>query len=517
LIALTNKKVAMKKIFLLIALIINASFVCLPQDVTLDNTFGDNGIVVTPNARNIDKLITTSDGSIYAAGYYSPSSLVYKWVIAKYLPDGNLDESFGTDGLVHDINTSYESSFVYGLAIQPDNKILIAGHTSAGFNNGEKSASGYSSYITRIHENGDIDTSFGVNGTMSNIFDPLPSNINAIEFSSDDKIVIGAHSTDQSAVIKLNNDGSIYEEWANDGFVYFNEEDLILWGVEAGNDDSYFCYGLVPNGENAYGELISNVAVYKLLSDGSVDTSFGMNGCTEINIDDGYDNYHSLRRLEILDDNKLLLNRLPNTLIKLLPDGSLDPNFGENGVSQYVFPTYDFVVLESESIIVGGTKEISNDNAGYRVARFHKNGLIDSSFNDIGYFNIDISNDDDYMQSMAIQNDGKVLIAGMSELYGDANFAIARLLIQDNTDVSSMLACNADINIYPNPTSNAINFKISNNTKIFSVVFFDIAGSKIIETADIKEPLDLTQIESGVYLLQIETNQGRIVKRIIKK
>jgi uncharacterized delta-60 repeat protein len=93
-------------------------------DGTLDATFGGDGLVTTDFGIGIVSqafgVAVQADGKIVAAGVGG---------LARYLPDGTLDTTFGGDGIVIDFGGS-------GLVIQPDGRLVVAGAFSTTGNEG---------------------------------------------------------------------------------------------------------------------------------------------------------------------------------------------------------------------------------------------------------------------------------------------------------------------------------------------------------------------------------------------
>src|SRR5262249_32302943 len=100
-------------------------------DGTLDTSFGGTGIVTT--ASGSDTTVRTraiaiypnagtpNDGKIVAVGEGFPSAGGGTWVLARYNPDGSLDTTFGTAGIVQSNHTgNYVGAFA--VAIQSDGK-----------------------------------------------------------------------------------------------------------------------------------------------------------------------------------------------------------------------------------------------------------------------------------------------------------------------------------------------------------------------------------------------------------
>ena len=153
---------------------------------------------------------------------------------------------------------------------------------------------------------------------------------------------------------------------------------------------------------------------------GSLDNTFGISGKTIISLDTFTDQFNALA---IQSDQKILfagitLNGYTKSnfaLLRCKTNGSLDSTFGVEGkVSTFIEKgsQANSVAVQSDGkILVGG-----NSSWFINLARYHSNGNIDSSFGTKGIVITDVS---DYYgekcQSMAIQSDGKILIGGYGQ------------------------------------------------------------------------------------------------------
>jgi uncharacterized delta-60 repeat protein len=102
-------------------------------DGTLDTTFGTGGIVITPAVTDdiAFAVAIQPDGKIIAAGYSAAQN--YDFTSVRYNTNGTLDTTFGTGGIVAtSIGPGNDEDVAYGVAIQPDGKIIAAGYTYTG-------------------------------------------------------------------------------------------------------------------------------------------------------------------------------------------------------------------------------------------------------------------------------------------------------------------------------------------------------------------------------------------------
>ena len=103
-------------------------------DGSLDSAFGTNGIVTTEDVNaSAWAMGIQSDGKIVAAGRTYVSS-GYDFALIRYNPNGSLDTTFGTGGIVITPIGSY-TDYAMALSIQSDGKIVVAGTSLSGPSN----------------------------------------------------------------------------------------------------------------------------------------------------------------------------------------------------------------------------------------------------------------------------------------------------------------------------------------------------------------------------------------------
>jgi uncharacterized delta-60 repeat protein len=126
-------------------------------DGSLDNSFGNAGKVSTDFATQeqdrINDMVVQSDGKIIAVGETAPEyPYPWNWALARYNPDGTLDDTFGTGGKV----IQYWAGLYDGLdaiVLLPGGMFLVAG-----------TAESNKTVIARYHGNGTLDNTFGTDG-----------------------------------------------------------------------------------------------------------------------------------------------------------------------------------------------------------------------------------------------------------------------------------------------------------------------------------------------------------------
>jgi uncharacterized delta-60 repeat protein len=153
-------------------------------DGSLDSAFGVNGMVITPvnmTSPPVLDVVIQDDGKILAAGGLYTTHVT----LARYLPDGSPDPSFGVNGMsICPISSPASSN---ALALQKDGKIIASGHWSPG-----NQVLWYA--MSRMNTNGSVDTTFGVNGAVYTAIQGVHEVANAVSVQEDGKIVLAGCS-----------------------------------------------------------------------------------------------------------------------------------------------------------------------------------------------------------------------------------------------------------------------------------------------------------------------------------
>ncbi len=152
-------------------------------------TFGKAGVGSTDFSNGTDyalAVLVQPDGKILAGGLaYGPLSGSYEFALARYRPDGSLDETFATFGKKGLVTTDFFGDYdqILALALQPDGKILGAGHAKHPKRNFEFA-------LARYNPDGTRDTSFGYGGLLSTDFFGGPDGVHGLILQEDGKAVV---------------------------------------------------------------------------------------------------------------------------------------------------------------------------------------------------------------------------------------------------------------------------------------------------------------------------------------
>lgn len=128
------------------------------------------------------------------------------------------------------------------------------------------------------------------------------------------------------------------------------------------------------------------------------------------------------------------------TLAEPLAAGNVEPSFGGFGgndgkIETPGMSTRDIVLQPDGKIVVSG-----KDGADLIVRRYEANGQTDTGFGTGGEFRITLGTgspcNQEYSCGLALQPDGKILVAADSDLSGDEDFALIRLTHDGRLDAS---------------------------------------------------------------------------------
>jgi uncharacterized delta-60 repeat protein len=374
----------------------------------LDPTFSGDGIVLTGFGGEIDggaAVALQVDGKIVIAGttsgYDERGDYQSDFALARVDGDGSLDTSFSGDGKqITDFGAGTVSSAA-AVAIQPDGKILLAG--SARVSAGE-----WKFALARYRADGSLDSSFAGDGTVTT---GLGGSAYSVAVQTDGRIVVAGGS----GLARYWPDGSLDTSFGDGGTV---STGLGGSAVAIQSDGKIVVTGA------------SQLVRYR--PDGSLDTSFGDGGTVPTNA-------VWARSVAIQADGRIVVagaisvaGELPHydfALLRYTPDGSLDTSFGSGGMQTTSFSAgwledeiAAAVALQRDGKIVAvGTSTPVDwvwEGSAIVLARYATNGSLDPSFGDGGK-RVTIHGVDNSGAAVAIQGDGKIVVAGSGSDPGD--------------------------------------------------------------------------------------------------
>lgn len=328
---------------------------------SLDMSFGNNGIILKDFGGHyayhddfLKGVILQPDGKIVVGGSSTVSSENKpRWTLARYDLNGNIDTSFGTNGIViTTIRNGYSIEYITDLILQPDNKIVAVGVSHTGDTDVA---------LARYNPDGTLDNTFG----------------------GGDGIVttsIGG-SNDRGGYLAIQPDSKI----------------VVLGTFDVGGHDEVF------------------IARYN--ENGDLDSAFGSGGkvIDRYGFHNGVDGLILDTNGKIMVAGGVVNHDAGNTYVaRYNSNGSLDGSFGGGKIIPFPVGTFGVrsILLQADGKILLGGVLVVNGNYDLGLKQLNPNGTIDTTFGDNGSFSTPIGQANEEIYTMALQTDGKIVAAG---------------------------------------------------------------------------------------------------------
>jgi len=337
-----------------------------------------------------------------------------------------IDSTFGNGGAAQTpVNSGDDTG--RALAIQSDGKILVAG------------CSVLDSFckfgLVRYQEDGSLDAEFGTNGRVTTSVGPGEDGAYAVALQSDGKIVAAGATFDGSnkdiALLRYNSDGTLDPT--------FGAGSGIVTSAIGMGDDSANAVAIQPDGKILVAgcSFVGNFCKFMIArydAEGNLDVSFGSSGSTITSIGSGEDGAYGMA---LQSDGKIVVagatfngTDKDIALIRYNADGSLDTSFGNgDGIVQTAVAMGNdqangMAIQEDGKIVIAGCAVLGS-NCKVVVARYDPDGTLDASFSG-GMVTTSVGNGEDGAYGVAILPDGKIAIAGATFNGSDRDFLLIR-------------------------------------------------------------------------------------------
>lgn len=365
---------------------------------SLDGTFGGGTQRVTLNGIQICYgLAIQPDGKIILAGQNTTLNDNYDFFLVRFNPNGSIDTDFG--GGLLTVNISPGPDYIYDIALQNDGKILAFGQTQEEFLT--------HFIVTRLNSNGSFDMTFGSGGKTIVEFDPLSSRAFAAGLRNDGQIITVGVAGIDLAMTQISPTGTVQVQ-RRDNFGRGNDT---AQDVAVQPDGKIVAVGYSQNGNS------NDFSLARYLVNGQLDTSFGVGG----KVTTQFNNRTEAFGIALQPDGKIVVvGRIGGypffsvVLVRYNPDGSLDEFFGTGGTAILsVSPSIagsDVAIQPDGKIVVAGfiNQSFMTVIFQFMVARLNPDGSRDSGFANNGVYVTNASP----ANAVVIQPDGRILAGG---------------------------------------------------------------------------------------------------------
>jgi uncharacterized delta-60 repeat protein len=405
----------------------------LSADGVLDTTFGSSGRTITDVSTLVGSWTElSSDGpfsvielpskQLLLAGIASDPGSGNHLVLMRYSKNGQLDTSFGTNGVAEELAFEDGMHLAGGfraLYTSRDNgKIVLFGMKQSC--NWELPATCnwnlQNAFLRRYDVHGQRDSNWGINGTIevdfSYYYEQVFGHNVALLQQSDGKLVNGG----RAYVTRYHSDGTPDTGFNN---TFLTHQAALL---ASGN---YTVRGLLQQPDEKL-LAFTDIGMFRLDTDGSLDSTFSDDGLQEV-IGSFPGNFHiqQWNDVVLMPDGKILaavngyLHEAGGnsgeklSLLRFNADGNLDTAFGSDGLLSFAAEgdmRADHLIRQTDG------KWVTSGVAGYggdvSVVRFNTDGQVDTSFNTQGYIKLDFGPSRwEHPGSLLQLSDGKLLVA----------------------------------------------------------------------------------------------------------
>lgn len=410
----------------------------------LDPAFNGSGQVATDFFAASDEATAVAvqpDGRILVAGRVQDANLISTFALVRFTTDGHPDLTFGTGGRV---TTGFfgVGAGITALALQPDGRILAAGFalntTDGRFDNDFA--------LARYTPNGNLDPSFGVGGLVVTDFSGLEDWATSIAVQPDGKVIVAGSSTGNTfssdfALARYLPNGRLDTTFDGDGRAtteFFGFADQAN-AVALQRDGRIVVAGFATGAD-----VDSDIALARYTVGGALDQSFDGDGRAITDLSTGPTD--SANGIAIESDGRIVVagavgnvdNLADFAVVRYTTSGAPDLGFGIGGsvitdIGNAPNGANAVAIQPDGRIIVAGSGTPALQSASeFALARYLDDGTLDLRFGDGGIATTDFSNSlGSTASGVAIQPDGRIVAVGSTTTATLGDFAVARFRAAD--------------------------------------------------------------------------------------
>ncbi len=355
--------------------------------------------------------------------------------VAMPFSNGSLDAAFNSGGVVTSkIDTG---SVAQAVAVQKDGKIIVAGFSNRP---GDTDFA-----MFRYNPDGTLDATFGNGGKVKTPVGESFDNAFAVAIQPDGKIVAAGRSYNgvnmDFAIVRYNSDGTLDQTFDGNsgngnGIVktVVGSGDEVFRGVEIQTDGKILAVGDSFDGGN------TSITVVRYNADGTLDTTFdgdagNGNGILVTRIGNGAEHAYQVKNQS---DGKIVVagyfsagtGNNDVALLRYNTNGTLDTTFNDDGIATTAIGTrtdeaFDLALQNDGKIVVAGCINSGQGN-DFLAIRYNLDGSLDNTFGTNGATVTPIGNAAEIANGIVIQPDGKIISGGFSNNGSRNVFALVR-------------------------------------------------------------------------------------------
>ena len=498
---------------------LSATPAALAQPGALDPAFGSGGIQIGQSTpERAYGVAVDGEGRVILAGErFSNSRLGF---IVRLLPDGSYDTSFAADGL-YIFDTPDDDAFS-AIAVDEASRVYATGQ------------SGLDLIVVRLTADGTPDITFGIGGVFrSNSGSSAHQDEgHGLSLTADGGVLVAgtadyyygggtAPPEGQFHLLRLTAEGDADTSFGADGYATYSDG-IVANDVTEMQDGRVIAAGYQWTG-GTDGPCVVRAA--GLLPDGTLDTSFGVNGW----VLGPTGAAHAVRPTP---DGGFVLGGTSGGamfVMKCHADGQRDTTFGTDGLASTAMGLPDgafgnALVVEPSGNVVAAGRTSGNMNYAWALVRFRPDGTLDSAFGTGGIATVYPGGKSGQIFALTLQADGALMAAGDQgeELY----WATARFGGTTTSEEPSAPAVPFVLAAYPSPAARGEQVAVAlaglPHSTWTRVTVYDLLGRTVARLYD--APLtdgnqrltwDTRPFASGLYFIRAEVDGAAVSRRVI--
>ncbi len=498
------------------------------QPGALDPTFNGTGYVVDAvNGKDgVQKILVQGDGKILSIGMSWDAGYTARAYVFRHLPDGTPDMDFGTDGVF--MQELDNEALLYSAVITHAGKILLVGSTT--------DYQTYRMLLIQLNADGTPDTSFGTDGLVLQSVSLVVANAEDMAYDVQEdaqgNILVCGSSYDANyirrpVVVRFTSSGVLDTTFGTDGVASIP--------VNAVGSSSFQGLAVQPDGKIVATGYFGQTELWWLLllvrfnADGTLDNTFSEDGIVKHNYgnvdDQGQD-------LELTADGSIVVAgrtvtvtyNYSSLLMKFTSAGEVDASFGTAGAVVEDLDDFDYawdMALEADGrIIMAGTSGDGPPN-GFDLAvwKYLPDGTPDNTFGDNGLAMHVIPDYYTMIYALDVQADGKILIGGQARTTVNQNYFFTARLQNDLPNGISVQAVGDSPVICPNPFNEQLSIHAVDGAVPVRVQLFSATGQLGLDEArrgSDRITVNTTALAAGSYTLRLTTGTTSVTALVVK-
>lgn len=353
----------------------------------------------TPSA--VSSVSTARDGTIVVVGYgqAAEQSFDHHFLVARLLPNGALDPAFGGEGIVlANMRSGWRATdTARDVAIEGDGRVVVTGVASYAL---APLALGAYCATARLGQDGRLDRSFGDDGRVLTLVPGWTRCNGASVFVGlDGRIIVAGNASSEVGphhivALRYLPSGALDPQFGRDGTVEL-QKDAVAWSAALDAQSRILAVGY-----ELLGPIRTRILVARFDSHGNVDQSFGAGGVVSLH---DADVTQGLNAAAVQPDGKIVAvgtfgwssagrpaepgKRYQIIVLRLDASGALDTSFADGGLLFMASPRYQWggqtiaIQPDGKLLIAGFVGDDADDRTHSIVlVRLNRDGTPDAEF-----------------------------------------------------------------------------------------------------------------------------------------